>query len=252
MVWHVLLGAAVGLLVLQPINDLILYFQAGPEGATVAGYVGQALMESILGPRWLKGGFYTLIGAALGGITGAVSRQLLTRQRRVAQLTIELERELVALLAKGEGQRVEFKSSFRWDVQTGKVLKLLEHAVIKSIAGFLNADGGTLLIGVTDDARVLGLRQDYGTLKKRDRDGFEQAIMTAVATKLGADTCAQVRLVFHTVEGEELCRVIVSPSPRPVYLSQGKETEFYVRTGASTRQLNVQEAIEYIKTRWPD
>jgi len=251
VLWHLAAGAVVGLFVLQPINDFILSLQLEPEGMSASSYVWGQLKESIFGAKWLKGGFYAGVGALIGAATGGVSRRMLTRHRRIAQLTIELERDLVALLAKGEGQRIEFKSSFRWDVKEDKLNKALEHAVLKSIAGFLNADGGTLLIGVTDDATVFGLASDYRSLKKRDRDGFAQAIMTAVASKMGTDSCTHLQLVFHTVEGEDICRVIVSLSPRPVYLSQGKETEFYVRTGTSTRQLNVQEAMEYIPTRWP-
>ena len=51
----------------------------------------------------------------------------------------------------------------------------------------MNNSGGTLLIGIADDGRVVGLDYDYQTLKKPDRDGFEQAVMTAVANNLGAD-----------------------------------------------------------------
>ncbi len=34
----------------------------------------------------------------------------------------------------------------------------MENAGVKTIAGFLNTDGGTLLIGVDDSGAVLGLR----------------------------------------------------------------------------------------------
>ena len=46
--------------------------------------------------------------------------------------------------------------------------------VVKTLAGFLNAEGGTLLIGVDDAGAVIGLAGDYEALRKRDRDGFEQ------------------------------------------------------------------------------
>jgi hypothetical protein len=251
MVWHLVAGALVGLLVLQPVNDLIYWFQNDPDAYTAWGYVWRKLSASIVGSEWRKGLFYAGVGALVGALTAAVSRRVLKQQRRMVHLTMELERDLVALIAKGESRRAEFKSSFRWDVKANKLNKALEHPVLKSLAAFLNADGGTLLIGVSDDGTILGVARDYQTLKKKDRDGFEQAIMTAVSTRMGTDVCPNLQVVFHAAAGDDVCRIIVNPSARPVYLSQGKETEFYVRTGTSTRQLNVQEAIEYIQSRWP-
>ena len=61
------------------------------------------------------------------------------------------------LMACGENNRLEFKSSIRWDVDEGRVSKVLEGVAIKTIAGFLNAEGGTLLIGVDDSGRAVGL-----------------------------------------------------------------------------------------------
>ena len=251
MVWHLVAGALVGVLVLQPVNDLIYWFQHDPEALTAWGYVWQKLSASLVGSEWRKGLFYAGVGALIGYLSAAFSRRALKQQRRVVQLTMELERDLIALIAKGESRRSEFKSSFRWDIKADKLNKALEHPVLKSLAAFLNSDGGTLLIGVSDEGTILGLARDYQTLKKKDRDGFEQAIMTAVSTRMGTDVCPDMQVVFHAAEGDDVCRVIVNPSPRPVYLSHGKETEFYVRAGTSTRQLNVQEAIEYIQSRWP-
>ena len=43
--------------------------------------------------------------------------------------------------------------------------KVLEGAVLKTVAAFLNSyDGGTLLIGVADDGTVHGLDADYASL----------------------------------------------------------------------------------------
>jgi len=251
MLWHLIGGALAGVFVLQPVNDLIYFFQAKPDAPSALSYVGRSLLASLVGPHLGKGLFYALVGAALGAAAAWVMRGALQRNRRIVQLTMELERDLVALIARGEGSRLEFKSSFRWDVNRDKLNRQLEHAVLKSVAAFLNGEGGTLLVGVADDGTILGLDADYQTLKKRDRDGFEQAVMTAVAERMGADVCANIQVVFHGGGSQEVCRLSVLPSPRPVYLTRGNETEFYVRTGTSTRQLNVQEGIEYINNRWP-
>lgn len=123
--------------------------------------------------------------------------------------------------------------------------------MLKTLAGYMNGNGGTLLIGVADDGSVAGLEHDYATLKKSDRDGFEQALMTAVATKLGGDACHFVQMVFQSLDNKDVCRVIVAPGHRPVYVKDGDSPRLYVRAGVSTRELNVQEAINYTVARWP-
>jgi len=50
--------------------------------------------------------------------------------------------------------------------------------------------------------------------------------------------------------GKDLCRVAVQPSPRPVFIKEGRFEHLYIRTGNSTRLLTTKEAIEYCKSRW--
>jgi predicted HTH transcriptional regulator len=173
------------------------------------------------------------------------------RLERIEQLSAALGDDLHALIARGESVNLEFKSSFRWDVRENKVNRALEAVVLKTLAGYMNGNGGTLLIGVADDGSVTGLEHDYPTLKKPDRDGFEQLLMTAIATKLGGDACHEVQMVFHSLESKDVCRVMVAPAHRPVYVKDGDAPRLYVRTGVSTRELNVQEAINYTSARWP-
>ena len=71
-----------------------------------------------------------------------------------------------------ESNVVEFKSSLRWDVRQNCVNKDLEKVIVKTVAGFLNAHGGTPLIGVDDHGVPVGLVPDFKTLRKKDRDGF--------------------------------------------------------------------------------
>ena len=107
-----------------------------------------------------------------------------------------------------------------------------------------------LLIGVADDGSIIGLEQDYQSLKKPNQDGFEQAIMTAVSAHLGADLCRNIHILFYVLEGKHLCRLIITPSGRPVYLNQNNVPKLYVRTGGATRDLTIQEALEFAQVRW--
>jgi hypothetical protein len=158
------------------------------------------------------------------------------------------------LIEQGEHARLEFKSSLRWDVRQDNVNRGLEKVVAKSIAGFLNSkDGGTLLIGVADDRRVLGLEPDYKTLRKSDRadrDVFEQHLLQVLMRFLGEAVTAFITVTFHGIEEKDICQVTVEPSGHPVYLQDNAEAALYLRTGNSTRPLPVQEAVKYVSTRW--
>ncbi len=89
------------------------------------------------------------------------------------------------LIARGESQTVEFKSSLQWDVRQNKKNTALRHQVLKTIAAFLNTDGGILVIGVDDDGRVLGLDADLA-LVGSSRDRFEQLLANLLSEYLGA------------------------------------------------------------------
>jgi ATP-dependent Lon protease len=68
------------------------------------------------------------------------------------------------IIEQGENERVEFKSSLRWDYKQNTKNQSLETVVAKSIAALLNYDGGTLLVGVDDSKNILGLENDFSTL----------------------------------------------------------------------------------------
>jgi Putative DNA-binding domain len=247
-----LLGAAVGIFVLYPTNEFVYFYEYQPTADTTAGgFAVHQMQRSLRGQTPRKTIFYTIVGMILSIGGAGLYSSMQRRSERIDQLSAALESDLQTLIAKGESANLEFKSSFRWDLRENKVNRVLEGVIMKTLAGYMNGTGGTLLIGVSDDGALVGLDHDYKTLKKRDRDGFEQALMTAIATKLGADACQSVHIVFHSVESKEVCRVMVAPMDRPVYVKDGDSPKLYVRTGALTRELNVQEAVDYTSARWP-
>ena len=72
--------------------------------------------------------------------------------------------------------------------------------IAKTISGFMNSEGGTLLIGVADDGTVTGLDGDYATLTKSDRDGYELFLTQLIADKI-------------TGPSPSLCRVSYDEAP---------------------------------------
>ena len=155
------------------------------------------------------------------------------------------------LMVEGEGENVEFKSSLRWDRREERVNKVLEGVIVKTLAGFLNGQGGTLLIGVDDAAAAVGLAADYGTLRKRDRDGFELHLQELIVRDLGeAASSSFLTVNFHEIDGEDICQITVEPSDHAIYIDHQKEVVFYLRTGNATRALPVNETVKYVQRRW--
>ncbi|HKM82178.1 MAG TPA: hypothetical protein VJY15_14600, partial [Candidatus Acidoferrum sp.] len=67
--------------------------------------------------------------------------------------------------------------------------------------------------------RFLGIENDYGTLSKdQNRDGFEQKLVSLLVKHLGKEFVSLVSTSLVAVDGKDICRIRVEPSPKPVYL----------------------------------
>jgi hypothetical protein len=154
------------------------------------------------------------------------------------------------LLQEGENEDVEFKASLRWDYKERRVNKELEYAVAKSVAGFMNAKGGILIIGVTDEKTPVGLDLDYNTLKKKNSDGFVLHLIQILNNYLGKEYSAFLSANIIHFKGKDICRIDVLPSSKPVYVVRDGQEEFFLRALASTQPMQIKEAHEYIKMHW--
>jgi hypothetical protein len=95
-------------------------------------------------------------------------------------------------------------------------------------------------------------------VKAPDADRFERWLRDFLVATLGQNSAALPVIDFTpvTVGDREtfVCRVTCPASPRPVFLRAPKgagQSELWVRTGNSTRQLKVDEAVDYVMLRWP-
>jgi ATP-dependent Lon protease len=160
---------------------------------------------------------------------------------------------ITELIAAGESARVEFKQTARVNLSTKQRDQVIELMVIKSVAGFLNGHGGTLLIGVTDEAQVFGIEKDLTTLgTKQNRDGFELWITGLLDNMLGPTATATVTITFEAFAEGTVCRVDVQRGKTPTFVRGSKgEADLYVRLNNSTRLLNTADALEFVSSHWP-
>ena len=85
--------------------------------------------------------------------------------------------DLKIIFQQKESNILEFKSTLRYDTKKKQVNKDLEIEVMKTICGFLNSQGGCLIVGYSDDnKRCCGLKKDYESLGKRKRLGWVATI----------------------------------------------------------------------------
>jgi len=139
--------------------------------------------------------------------------------------------EIVKLLKEGESETVEFKPSLS---QTDKV--------IESISAFSNANGGTIVIGVSDKGEVLGA--DIG---KRTIENLANRI------KQNTDPVIYPSISIENVEGKNIIVIEVRESKsKPVFAFD----KVYKRVGKSNQRVSSGEirklALEGKKVYWDE
>jgi len=150
------------------------------------------------------------------------------------------------LIALGETSRCEFKSTLRVNLHTNEKDKKIEHACLKTIAAFLNTHGGHLVIGVNDQAEVLGLENDQFPIE----DKMNLHLVNLLRQRIGSEHLVHVDLRFDSVGEKRVLVVKCDPSNLPVYLRDGNAEQFYIRTGAATTELRPSEIQGYLKQRF--
>tara|TARA_B110000003_G_scaffold132398_1_gene134418 strand:+ start:674 stop:2941 length:2268 start_codon:yes stop_codon:yes gene_type:complete len=151
------------------------------------------------------------------------------------------------MVVQGEGVYTEFKSTLRVNLHTGERDKRMEHAVLKTISGFLNSkEGGHLVIGMSDDGTALGLNNDGFD----NEDKMDLHLGNLIKTQLGAPSMLHIKPKFHDFNDERIFIVDCKPSKVPIYLKNGNDEEFYIRAGGSSAKLTPSQMTDYIKQRF--
>jgi len=240
----------------KPASDAFS-FQAGGEAwwasvQPLAGegsrtFVGLALSrEALFGQLFTGGRNLLLAGAGLAVAVGLLSwLAVRSRMRRRAGPApfFETEQEIRELICQGESERLEFKSTLRFNLAAGKPGKEIELAVLKTLTAFMNTDGGVLVVGVDDEGQALGL----------DTDGFEnddhvlRHFTSIFAQHVGVEHLSSMIFAVRALDGRKILLAECFRSSEPVILKGGKDEEFYVRAGPSSRKLSLSEFMRRVK-----
>lgn len=161
---------------------------------------------------------------------------------------VEVEQDTYAArIERGEGMQVEFKATLRVNLHTGEKDPRMEHAVLKTIAAFLNSkEGGTLFVGVNDDGDIIGLDTD----KFSNEDKLLLHLDNLIKKSLGQSVYVCLNIECDEINGGRILAVECKPSEKPVFLKNNESEEFYIRAGASSPALPPSHAHEYIQQRF--
>lgn len=158
--------------------------------------------------------------------------------------------ELKELILIGENEKLEMKSTLRYDLRQNIVNKNLEYVIAKTVSAFLNSEGGILIIGVDDNGNALGLEKDIETFSKKDVDGFELHLRNIIKKHLGSNFEKHLKITFPIIDEKTICKVKILKSGRPVFANFEGKDSFYVRNGNSSIPKNREEQSEYEKLHW--
>ena len=153
-----------------------------------------------------------------------------------------------SLIKLGESNRVEFKSTLRWNLKTDRSEKVIDKAWLKSVAAFLNSDGGVLLVGVTDNGDIMGIETDNFD----NEDKYLLHVNNRIQQHIGLEHAGFIGYQLVPVDNQKVLIVECQPSPSPVFLKISKEEEFYIRVGPGSRRLSTSEVVAYVTNRRTD
>ena len=155
---------------------------------------------------------------------------------------------------KGETKFVEFKQSLSLDTKeieninySPKKEKYLEEVCIKTIAGFLNAEGGELFIGIKDNPiQIFGIEKELETLYKNSSDKLLLHIKNLIKSNIGLQFIYLINIEIMEIENKKIIRISCNKSSSPVLVKK----DFFLRCGPSTEKLEGKELLEYINKRF--
>ncbi len=159
---------------------------------------------------------------------------------------------------EAENENIEYKSSivFRAGIAEPAIDEQIKE-IVKTIAGFINGNGGTLYIGVTDTLKRCGIEGDFAYLNsssvdryngqyKLNVDGYENKIRNAVCALLNSSAGNLLHFSTNTRNSKTIMTININKGDYPILFNS---TLLYQRQGNSTRLLRNDDFIRFVMTR---
>ena len=178
--------------------------------------------------------------ATVTGPNGEIKEKEFHNGREVVSKKSELARKIAA----GESKTVEFKQTFSLETKTKTKQKYLTDGKVESVMAFLNAEGGTLIIGAHDQGKILGVDEEI-VLFYKDEDKFLRAVKDCMREEIGrAILASYVDFTIETESNKKLLVITCQKSTEPVYSADGSFLK--VRIGSSNESLKARDCVQYV------
>lgn len=179
----------------------------------------------------------------------AESLSVLSKVDSILEITESLTEgdKIKSLVLQGESKSLEFKQTFDWCLRQKTKQKYVEDSCLKTIVGFLNSDGGILLIGVEDSGMIPGIDDERSKFHKDSNDKYLLYLKDKIKNRIGTPFFRYIDIITVEVDGKTVIEVVCKPSDEEVFLD---EKEFYIRTSPSTDKLEGKELSSYLKKRF--
>ena len=173
------------------------------------------------------------------------SSEQLSKLNKIYESSMELSEaeEIFHEIRKGESLIREFKQTFALDIKSKKREEYIVFECVKTVAGFLNAKGGTLYIGVADNSDITGIGIEIGSKKLfKSLDNYLLRIKDTFKNRLGVASLKNIEFTPVKIKGKQILVIDCSESEHQVYID-GKDT--YLRCGPSTEKLEGPELVKF-------
>lgn len=133
-------------------------------------------------------------------------------------------------IGSGETRTVEYKESFscctrtlsaKSDLEPSQYKKAyVEEACLSAIAGMMNTNGGSVLVGVSDDGEPVGLGPDFLALQVTNSDRWQLYVRNKLVEAFvdGRSVSGHVQITFPEVSGCVIARFAVQPRKKLTFL----------------------------------
>lgn len=155
-----------------------------------------------------------------------------------------------------ESQVCEWKTSFRTHRLSRQRLAKIEMASLRTVAAFLNADGGSLFIGVNPEGRVVGIGHEWPVgAGSEAREKLQGQVLDSIHQALDPAPIGFLTVgVETTPAGQGYLKIEVRPRPGVTYLRTNPKSgesadEVYVRDGLRSLKLAGKMRDQFIVER---
>ena len=151
--------------------------------------------------------------------------------------------KVVSMARGGESKTVEFKETLSLDVRKGSKEKYIEDSVIKTVAAFLNSNGGTLLVGVNDAGAINGVDIEIDKFHW-NADKYLLHLRNLIKNRIGEQFYPFINQDLVAVSEVHVLMIECTRSTTAVFVD---EKDFFVRTNPATDKLEGPKLADYLR-----